>query len=162
MPKLSIQISPHFLQALMDVVEPIEQRLHLQVAISLDSVPDDDELLLEAWRDSLLEQLREDGEYLIHLLRKMLSEESLTLTDEEAESTLRAASAIRLKIREVFLSRFSEEALERDQVDMARLGPEERKPYLCFMFLARFQEALVAQLMPDFYDFNELFEEDED
>ncbi|WP_309387696.1 hypothetical protein [Cerasicoccus frondis] len=160
MPRLAIKISPFYIQALLDVVEPIEKRLRLQVAVNLDGAPDDDEILLEAWRDSLLEQLREDASYLIELLNQLSPERPLELSEEDAESALRAASAVRLKIREAFLNRFSEEALERDAVEVAMLSPEEQKPYACFTFLARFQEMLVVQLMPEFYDFDDEEEDD--
>lgn len=161
MPKLHYQISPFFLQALLDVIEPIEKRLRLQVAVELDGAPDDDEDLLDAWRDSLLEQLREDAGYLLELLRRAGPNQTLTLTNEQAESALRAASAVRLKIREVFLTRIPDEALERDGVDVAHLSPEEQKPFLCFDFLNRFQERLVAQLMPEMYGLAPGWEDEE-
>ncbi|WP_309396617.1 hypothetical protein [Cerasicoccus maritimus] len=162
MPKLAIKISPFYIQALLDVVEPIEKRFRLQLAVNMDGAPDDDEILLEAWRDSLLDQLREDSSYLIELLNQLLPEHPVELSEEDAESALRAASAVRLKIREAFLSRFTEYDLERDLVEPANLGPEEQKPYICYTFLARFQEMLIVQLMPEFYDFDDMMDDEED
>lgn len=164
MPKLTFKIAPFYLQALLDVVEPIERRLRLQTAVSLDAADDDDDDLLNCWRESLLEQLREDAKYLIGLLQAMGPGEELTLTDAEADSALRAASAVRLKIREAFLANISERALETGKVNLSLLGPEEHKPYACYNFLARFQETLVVQLMPEFYGFDEsdLFDDDDD
>ncbi|MGE9296512.1 MAG: hypothetical protein ACQKBV_09525, partial [Puniceicoccales bacterium] len=67
MPELTIKLNPFFLQALREVIEPINERFRLGVAVSLEGVPEDDELLLEAWRDSLLEQLEEDVNALLEL-----------------------------------------------------------------------------------------------
>jgi len=162
MPKLQYKISPFFLQALLDVIEPIEKRLRLQVAVDLNNASDDDEDLLEAWRDSLLEQLREDAKYLLELLQQVDSKQTLTLSDEQAESALRAASAVRLKIREAFLSHIPDEKLEQDGVDIGRLSPEEQKPFLCFDFLYRFQERLIAQIMPEMYGLEPGWEDEEE
>lgn len=151
MPKLHFKISPFFLQALLDVIEPIEKRFQLQVAVNLDGAPEDDEELLEAWRDSLLEQLREDAKCLVELIQQTHPDHTLTLTEQQADSALRAASAIRLKIREVFLRQIPDRLLEQDQVDLHKLSPELQKPFLCYDFLYRFQERLIAQLMPEMY-----------
>ncbi|MEO0795020.1 MAG: hypothetical protein AAFX93_07660 [Verrucomicrobiota bacterium] len=152
MPEIDFRLSPFFLQALKDVLEPVSKSLRLQVAIKLRATPDDDELLEEAWRDSLLEHLNEDLAELLQLLEELSGESVLRISDGQAESLLRAASAIRLKIREVFLSELSEYDLEQGSINVAKLRPEQHKPYACFGFLASFQERLVVQLMPDFYD----------
>jgi len=152
MPELSFQLNPFFLQALREIIEPINERFRLAVAVSLEGAPDDDDLLLDAWRESLLEQLRADVEQLIALIGKMGPGEVISLSESEAESAMRAAAAIRLKIREVFLSDIPSRALERGGIDIARLSPEQQKPFACYNFLAAFQETLCAQLMPDFYD----------
>lgn len=161
MPKLALKISPFYVQALLDVIEPIEKRLRLQVAIDMNGAPDDDEILLEAWRDSLLEQLREDASYLVEVLNQMTPEHPVEFSEADAESALRAASAVRLKIREAFLSRFSEQALERDMIEADALRPEEHKPFMCYSFLARFQEMLVVQLIPESFGFDDFDESDD-
>ncbi|MGE9295110.1 MAG: hypothetical protein ACQKBV_02320 [Puniceicoccales bacterium] len=131
------------------------------MAVSLEGVPEDDELLLEAWRDSLLEQLEEDVNALLELIGKFGPGETVHLTDAQADGALRAAAAIRLKIREVFLNGLPNQALETGNVDLARLSPDQHKPYACYSFLAGFQEAICAQLMPDFYDDFDDFEEED-
>lgn len=162
MPRLHYKISPIFRQALIEVIEPIEKRFQLQVAVDLEGAPDDDEDLLDAWRDSLLEQLREDAHFLLELLQRTDAEENLTLSEKETESALRAAAAVRLKIREAFLHRIPDEVLECDGVDISSLGLEEQKPFLCYDFLYRFQERLVAQLMPEMYGLEPGWEDEED
>ena len=68
------------------------------LAIDMNGAPDDDEILLEAWRDSLLEQLREDASYLVEVLNQLTPEHPVEFSEADAESALRAASAVRLKI----------------------------------------------------------------
>lgn len=148
MPELKLRVSPFFRQVLFEVLDPVERRLRLQLAVNPDTGPGEDEDLQRAWRESLLEQLRADAKVLRELLGFDSEKGVIALSRARAEALLRSAAAARLTIRESFLSRLTWEALESGEVDVNALGPDEHKPYACYVFLAGLQESLVAQLMP--------------
>jgi len=151
MPELTIKLNPFFRQALREIIEPIEKRFQLSLAVSLEGAPTDDDELLTTWRDDLIEQLRADVNRLQEILARSTPEgDTITLSEGEADAALRAASAVRLKIHEVFLDDISDQALESGEVDIAGLSPEQHKPFACYSFLAGFQEWLCTQMMPGF------------
>ena len=60
---------------------------------------------------------------------------------------LRAAAAVRLKLREMFLADLPDRVLESGLVNPATLPAPCRKPFICYAILASLLEMLCAHLL---------------
>jgi len=67
---------------------------------------------------------------------------------EDCEPLLRAASALRLKLRNRKLGALADSALETGEIDYARLNKEERTAITSYMLLASLQEIVIRHLDP--------------
>ena len=147
MPDLSISLNPIFLNHLRGIVETVSRSLYRRPAVSISLVDEDDTELAEAWKSGLLLSLREDLEALSNLLLEFGAGDCfITLSDMEAEKLLRAASSLRLRLRESCFRSISEHALETGSVDFRSLALEDQRVYGVYLFLANLQEQLVYGL----------------
>ena len=146
MPEINIRVSHYFVESLSHLLERIAKTLRSELAISVRLVEQDEDLTA-AWEEGLLEQLQDDCRKLMALFRgNQLGKTAVELDSDSADSILRAASAVRIRIRETFLNGLSEEDLEQGEVDFYSLEPDIQQTYACYVFLAGIQEQLVAQL----------------
>ena len=67
---------------------------------------------------------------------------------EDCEPLLRAASALRLKLRTRKLGAIADSALETGEIDFARLNKEERVAVTAYSLLASLQEIIIRHLDP--------------
>ena len=67
---------------------------------------------------------------------------------EDCEPMLRAAAALRLKLRDRKLGAMADAALESGEVDFARLNKEEQTAITAYMLLASLQEIIIRHLDP--------------
>ena len=67
---------------------------------------------------------------------------------EDCEPMLRAASALRLKLRTRKLGAIADSALETGEIDFARLNKEERVAVTAYSLLASLQEIIIRHLDP--------------
>ncbi len=67
---------------------------------------------------------------------------------EDCEPLLRAASALRLKLRDRKLGALADATLETGEIDFARLNKEERVAITAYMLLASLQEIIIRHLDP--------------
>lgn len=68
---------------------------------------------------------------------------------EDCEPLLRAASALRLKLRTRKLGALADASLEEGEIDFARLNKDERTALTAYMLLASLQEIVIRHLDPD-------------
>jgi hypothetical protein len=100
------------------------------------------------WRSTLREQLREDFEIMLQFCEHTgFGAGEMHIREQQAESVLRSASAIRLFLREAVFKDVTDEQLENGLLLMKSIPEEERFYFACYMFLAGIQELLVAALM---------------
>ncbi len=67
---------------------------------------------------------------------------------EDCEPLLRAAAALRLKLRTRKLNAIADSALETGEIDFARLNKEEQLAVTAYMLLASLQEIVIRHLDP--------------
>ncbi len=147
MPTVYVKLNPVFLHVFTELVEKLASHVSLQLSVPMDGPELDDEDMLAAWQEGLIETVRGDCDQLLHLLRDSgLGERPVKLGEDEAIRVLRACSAVRLKIQQRFLLKFSDEVLETIGLDISTLSPELQRVYGCYVFLAEMQETLVEQL----------------
>lgn len=131
-------------------MEQLAQGLQLQLAINLHGPDDSDPVLLEAWRDGLIEGLRSDVVCLLDVIGDLLAGENPIIVEEaDAMQLLRAASAMRLRLKELYLASVSDALLEAGDVDFHQLEPERQQAYAAYLLLAALQEQLIAQIDPE-------------
>ena len=149
MPKLNLVLSPSFFEVLMSRLEVLGRHLVEQLALPSAALPEDLDLL-ETWEDGLHETLKQELMLLHFLFReKGLGQREVVISEGEAIAMLHALSGIRLKLREIFLKRIDDSALEAGNIELEGLDPDEQKNYACYVFFAHLQEALVESLNLD-------------
>ena len=67
---------------------------------------------------------------------------------EDCEPLLRAAAALRLKLRNRKLGAIADSALEEGEINFARLNKEEQLAITAYMLLASLQEIIIRHLEP--------------
>ena len=109
-----------------------------------------DRELAEIWSEDLRAKLRADAQCLMDLLgHEKFGHGELTLDEEAAEAICRAASAVRLGVRETELRGVPDALLERGAGDPETLERRDREAYYCYWFLGGLQEMLVRALDPE-------------
>ena len=66
--------------------------------------------------------------------------------EDNADAILRSCSAVRLRLRDQFLSSFTDEVLETGEVLLEEMAEEERRYFMCYLFLATVQELVIEHL----------------
>lgn len=148
MVRLDVVVDPAVRRVMAGLVAAMSTRgLWREPATGL---PVDDPDLRQAWIADLRAEAREDAARLRNLLEdERFGRRPVDLSEEEAESLVRACSTVRLRLRETGLSCLSDEALESGGIRLTRLPAEERRLYACYLFLAGLQSLLISHLDPD-------------
>lgn len=150
MPELNIKISSFFVETLTELIDRITKTLQGDLVLDIEPL-DDDPDLAEAWREGLLESLREDCQFLLSLVNhEKFGQDKMTFGDDKAEAILRASAAVRLKIQQTFLVDIAGEDLETGEVDFYSLKPDVQKVFACYVFLANLQEIILQELNPEY------------
>ncbi len=111
--------------------------------------PVEDELMSGFWSQDLLSSQRKDIAAISELFDDdFLESGKATVDEEDVDLVLRGCAAIRLKIRETTLSKFSDHSLERGELDQAEFGNEERDAYGAYILFASLQELIISQMDP--------------
>lgn len=145
--RLDLELDPR-------LTEVLHERLFEVVASLGKSLPRPTQLPAEeefraVWLEGLREVLGQDCEVLIDLLgREDFGRGPLELSEEQGEATVRACSALRLKLREHPLAAIPDEQLETGDVQIENLSASEQEPFMCYLFLAGLQGALVEEMDP--------------
>ena len=104
--------------------------------------------LLEAWEESLKEDLAQDRQSLARLLNNPKFTHGYIEVDEnEAEYILRAITEIRLHIRETKLESFTDVELETGDFTLPKKSQSTQSHYLAYLVLAEVQEGLIAEMV---------------
>ena len=146
MNRLEFRLDTKSVLPLLEHVKPLMEELATDLAVSNIS-PDDDELMSDFWSKDLLTSQRKDMAAIAELFDdEFLDTGSATVDQEDADLVLRGCTAMRLKIREISLEAFSDEALESGELDIEDFDRDQRIGYAAYALFASMQELIISQL----------------
>jgi hypothetical protein len=146
MNRLEFRLDTKSVLPLLEHVKPLMEELATDLAVSNIS-PDDDELMSDFWSKDLLTSQRKDIAAIAELFDdEFLDTGSATVDQEDADLVLRGCTAMRLKIREISLEAFSDEALESGELDIEDFDRDQRIGYAAYALFASMQELIISQL----------------
>jgi hypothetical protein len=146
MKKIEIKLSQPIVAPLLDFVKPLADGLREDLAFN-PKFPDADPQFQESWREDLLEAQTSDATVFMGLFdRDFFESGNIEIDEENGDAVLRAAAAIRLKLRVEFLKDVPDEVLEHGDVPFEGLSFPEQQAYACYLFLATIQEIVIQHL----------------
>lgn len=146
MKRIEVKLSLDVVAPLLDVIKAAGDTLHDEPAAALP-LEQLDPGLREAWHDELVEGQTEDVATLLALFDSdFFAGGVVTFDTDNAEPILRAATAVRLRLREGTLADLPDEALESGEVGVDGMDPPHRRAFMCYLFLATLQELIIEHL----------------
>ncbi len=146
MKRIEVKLALPVVAPLLDVIKELADSLRQTLAAPLEVKGLDDEFH-EAWTSELLAAQNEEVRMLLALFDDEFFSEGVVAFDEgNAETIVRAAAAVRLHLREVYLKPVGDELLESGEVDLNTLDEPLRKAFMCYLFLATVQELIIQHL----------------
>ena len=146
MKRVEIRLDLTNVAPLLDVLKSASDVLANRLALPLN-IPELDADSKELWNHDLLASQNQDIEGLIKLFkRKFFREETIAFDEANAESMIRACSALKLYLFNEYLADLDEEDFESDNVIFDVLSERQQKPYLAFMFLDTLQKVIMRHL----------------
>lgn len=143
MNRIEVSLNVAVVAPLLDFIKPILESLSAETALTAELGEEDHELQ-ELWHDGLIESQVTDCEFLLGLFgRKFFKTGRIALTAENAEHVLRAASAVRLKLRSTAMDGIKDAELETGDIDLESLSENERLGFASYLFLATLQEIII-------------------
>ena len=140
--RLSLEAVTPLLAVMRDVADSLAEEL--AAANALHDIEAD---LREGWREELVSAQNEGISVLLQLFDETFEESGVIGFDaDNAEPVLRACAAIRLRLRERFLTELNEEVLESGDLEVESLQEPARKAFMCYLFLATIQELIIQHL----------------
>ena len=110
---------------------------------------EDDQDLLESWKDSLESGFKDDYRNLLTLLKaNKLPFGYIEISEDLVDSVVQSISQFRLFIRESQLGEFTDIELETGGFSLSRKSPDSQRGYLGYLILAEIQERLVEVMEP--------------
>ncbi len=148
--KIDLQLESDFLAAMFKQVKLTADSVSRSLVIE-SGVSREDEDLKSAWEASLMESLKSDCDFLLSLLQHHhFGDCELKVDQDVAESVLRAASAVRLKMAQTVLASLSQEQLEDGSVEILSLPSDQLICYSAYRFLAYLQGLIIREIDPFF------------
>ena len=146
MRSIEVTLNVGVVAPLLDFIKPVLGRLETETAFAADMAQADCELET-VWRDGLIHTQVNDCRTLVGLFgREFLDSGRIELNDTNADSVLRAAAAVRLKLRQTALKNIAEDALAEERFDPEAVTRDERLGFEAFLFLQRIQEVILQHL----------------
>ncbi len=146
MKRIEVKLSLTVVAPLLDVIKTAADTLGDQLAapISLSEV---DSAFRAEWREELISGQTEELNTLLALFDSEFFATGVVGFDESnAIVIVRACSAVRLRLRERYLSKLPDDMLEGGDVELSILDEEVRKAFMCYLFLATVQELIIQHL----------------
>ncbi len=146
MKRIEVKLALPVVAPLLDVVKELADGLRGSLAAPL-GLKDLDAEFSASWTDELLTAQNVDLQALLGLFDDgFFAEGVVAFDDDNAESIVRATAALRLRLRERFLTGLGDEALESGNVELDQLPEPTRKAFMCYLFLATIQELIIQHL----------------
>ena len=146
MKRIEVKLSLGVVAPLLDVIKAVEISLEddLAAALQIEQVDVD---LREAWSSELVaEQNGGVAQLLAVFDSDFFASGTVAFDEENADSILKACAAVRLRLRDRFLGEISDDMLEHGNVEMEELSDDDRKAFMCYLFLATVQELIIEHL----------------
>lgn len=148
MKRIEVKLSLAVVAPLLDVIKSASDSLDDELAapVQLERIDED---LRKDWRDELIAAQNGDVQSLLALFDSDFFASGVVNFDEDnADSILRACAAVRLRLKDQFLEEIAEEVLEAGDVELEVMPEEQRKYFMCYLFLATVQELVIEHLEP--------------
>jgi hypothetical protein len=146
MTTIEIGLNQEVVLPLLEFIRPVMEKLEHEAALAFPVADDDDELA-DVWSSGLLHTQTDDCSYLMSLFDHEFRESGVVRIEvEQADRFLRASSAIRLKVRETFLTHVPDSALEGADFDFDALADPDRTGFAVYVLFATLQEVIIRHL----------------
>jgi hypothetical protein len=148
--RLELRLPAEAVQPLLDLLMPLALETGAGALASTPDLDPIEEDFREQWREDLAEHLGGDFGRFVAVFGTAEFRESgvVDFGPDDCDALLRAAAALRLKLRDRKLNAVADTTLETGEVDIARLNKEEQQAMLAYVFLATFQEIIIRFLDP--------------
>ncbi|HVU32129.1 MAG TPA: hypothetical protein VHE61_01755 [Opitutaceae bacterium] len=146
MKRIEVKLALPVVAPLLDVIRELSDSLRRDPVAPL-GMKDLDPEMHDAWIADLLAGQAAEVKALLALFDDEFFSEGVVAFDEEnAETIVRACSAVRLRLREQYLKGMDDEILETGDIDVGNLDDALRKAFMCYLFLATIQELIIQHL----------------
>ena len=148
MKRIEVKLSLGVVAPLLDVIKSVSDSLDddLAAAVQLERVDED---LRHAWRAELVASQNGDVQNLLALFDSEFFASGVVNFDESnADAILRACAAVRLRLKGGYLEDLTDESLESGEVDLDAFPDDQRRYFMCYLFLATVQELVIEHLEP--------------
>jgi len=146
MKRIEVKLSLGVVAPLLDVIKAVEASLEDELAADLPMEQVDVELR-DDWRAELVSEQNGDVARLLALFDSdFFASGTVAFDEDNADSILKACAAVRLRLRDRFLDQISDEMLERGDVELEELDDDDRRAFMCYLFLATVQELIIEHL----------------
>lgn len=148
MKRIEVKLSLAVVAPLLDVIKSVSDSLDddLAAAVQLERVDED---LRNEWRDELVASQNGDVQNLLALFDSEFFASGVVNFDESnADAILRACAAVRLRLKDGFLEDLTDDALESGEIDFDAFPDDQRRYFMCYLFLATVQELVIEHLEP--------------
>jgi hypothetical protein len=148
MKRVEVKLNLDAVAPLLDVIKGAADQLEPRLAAE-PQVPEHDAEFADEWRRELLASQRSDIGVLLGLFgSEFFSNGVIALDPTNCEAILRAAAAIRLRLRDMHLKDFEDENLEAGDIELEDLSEVTQRAFAAYVFLATLQEVIVQHLDP--------------
>ena len=146
MKRIEVRLSLPAVAPLLDIAKLTADTLHDSLAAPAGLEQLDPELRAD-WKDERQQAQAGDLQALLALFdREFFSTGVVAFDEANAEGVLRATAAVRLRLREKFLSEVPDEQLESGEVDPTALPEPARRAFLCYVFFGDLQQLIIQHL----------------
>jgi hypothetical protein len=146
MKRIEVKLSLTVVAPLLDVIKAASDTLGTELA-SAPRLADIDPDVREPWAAELVEGQNEDLRVLLALFdAEFFSSGVIAIDEDNADGLVRACSAIRLRLRQRFMTGIPDDQLESGEVDLGALAEPVRKAFMGYLFLATVQELIIQHL----------------
>jgi hypothetical protein len=146
MKRIEISLVAGVVAPLLDFIKPVLKTLETETAFGPDMAQADRDLE-GLWREGLIQtQIADCRRFLGLFGADFCNSGKIEIAEEDADPVLRAAAAVRLKLRGSVLRNLSDAALAEEKIDLAALAEDERRGFGAYIFLATLQEIVIKHL----------------
>jgi hypothetical protein len=146
MKRIEVKLSLSVVAPLLDLIKAAVGDLGGRLAAP-QHLQDLDEELRTAWQADLLGGQNDDCRRFLALFdREFFMSGTVNFDEANAESALRACTAIRLQLRGRELKDLPDEVIEGGGADLTQLNKTAGKAFMCYVFLATLQELIIQHL----------------
>jgi hypothetical protein len=146
MKHIEVNLNVGVIAPLLDCIKPLFSALETQTALGPE-ISESDRELASLWREGLIHTQVEDARKFLGLFGAEFCDTGrVRLAAEDADSILRASSAVRLVLRRTALRDFSDAVLAGGEINLDPLGEGERRAVAAYVFLASLQELILTHL----------------